>query len=144
MTMSIGMNTNIQHQGKVYHVQTEDGGQDHPIITTLLFKDGVVFASKRTDYKDLLKTPSCRETVTEMMKEQHKNIIRDLIAGRIAGVRAENESDADTSAPEQGASLSGRSQEEVLSQPSSEKEGKQKTLDDLILDYLEEKKKNSD
>ncbi|WDT80574.1 MAG: hypothetical protein MPW14_01900 [Candidatus Manganitrophus sp.] len=38
--MLSGINTDIQFKGEVYHVQTEDGGTNNPIITTLLFKGG--------------------------------------------------------------------------------------------------------
>lgn len=141
MTMSIGMNTNVEYKGKVYHVQTEDGGLDHPTITTLLFKEGAVFASKRTDYKKFLESPSCRETVTEMMKEQHKAIIHDLVAGKIT-------CDAGTqgSFPDQGDAQEalGTPPEMEPSQERNQKTtGKEKDLDDLIIEYLAEKNKEA-
>ena len=141
MTMSMGMNTNVEYRGKVYHVQTEDGGLDHPTITTLLFKDGAVFASKRTDYKEFLDSPSCRETVNEMMKEQHKTIIRDLITGKVI-----SETGTEGASPDQGdASEAPRSSPELESTQSRKQKmtGQEQDLDDLILEYLVGKNKGA-
>ena len=35
-----GYNTNVRHKGKLYHIQTEDSGINHPHIITHLFADG--------------------------------------------------------------------------------------------------------
>jgi len=141
MTMSIGMNTNIKFQGKVYHAQTEDGGKDNPIITTLLFKDGVVFASKRSDYSDLLGTPSYRETVVEMMKEQHKTILRELVAGKIKGVETAGQNMTEAIGPleQQDRPSEGKSQHGAASTDDSVEK-----LDALIAEYLVEKNKSID
>ena len=31
-----GFNTNVRYRGRIYHVQTEDGGAESPQIVTLL------------------------------------------------------------------------------------------------------------
>ncbi|MDC4226860.1 MAG: hypothetical protein MPW15_22105 [Candidatus Manganitrophus sp.] len=80
--MLSGINTDIQFKGEVYHVQTEDGGIDNPIVTTLLFKGGAIFSSKKTNYAEILQSPSYQQVVRELMKEQHKNMVRDLTAGK--------------------------------------------------------------
>lgn len=80
--MLSGLNTDIQYHGEVYHIQTEDGGSANPVITTLLFKGGAIFSSKRTSYADILPSDSYQETARTMMKEQHKNMIRELAAGK--------------------------------------------------------------
>ena len=142
MSMSMGMNTNIEYQGKVYHVQTEDGGLDRPVITTLLFKDGAVFASKRTDYKELIASPSYQETVTEMMKEQHKTIIKELVGGKIdVGVEYVGElSDLEITSEKLEVNIKAKPVQESKQQSTDQG----KSLDDLIVDYLAKKNSRTD
>ncbi len=138
MTMSMGMNTNVEYKGKVYHVQTEDGGLNHPTITTLLFKDGAVFASKRTDYKSLLDSPSCRETVAKMMKMQHKTILRELVAGKITSLVDANDALSDEGVESEKAL---NTRPEIKQEQKQKLNGNEEDLDKLILDYLAEKNK---
>jgi hypothetical protein len=136
--MLSGINTDIQFKGEVYHVQTEDGGKNNPIITTLLFKGGAIFSSKKTNYAEILQSPSYQEVVKELMKEQHKSMVRDLAAGKFetpSTTREETQGDhpeLQVKAP--------------LPPPSTtpQKGQQKKSLDDLILDYLSEREKNAD
>ena len=69
----LGYNTNIRHKGKLYHVQTEDSGIEHPHIITHLFADGGrIVASRKTDYSEHLGKENLEDIVRELMKEQHK------------------------------------------------------------------------
>ena len=52
--MITGFNTDIEHDGVVYHVQTEDKGLDSPIILSLVYAGGTILASKRSPYEDLI------------------------------------------------------------------------------------------
>ena len=52
--MITGFNTDIQHQGVTYHVQTEDKGLETPLILSLVYVGGAIIASKRTLYEDLI------------------------------------------------------------------------------------------
>ncbi len=76
-----GFNHNIKHKGKVYHVQTEDSGVSNPHIITHLFVGGNIMASKKRSYADKVKEPKLAELVREMMEEQHKEMLRNLING---------------------------------------------------------------
>jgi hypothetical protein len=76
-----GFNHNIKHKGKVYHVQTEDSGIANPHIITHLFVGGNILATKKTSYADLLKSENLQELVREMMEEQHKEMLRNLVKG---------------------------------------------------------------
>ncbi len=76
-----GFNHNIKHKGKVYHVQTEDSGVNNPHIITHLFVGGNILASKKTSYADILKAENLPEVVRELMEEQHKEMLRNLING---------------------------------------------------------------
>lgn len=76
-----GFNHNIKHKGKVYHVQTEDSGINNPHIITHLFVGGNILASKKTSYADILNAENLAEVVRELMEEQHKEMLRNLING---------------------------------------------------------------
>ena len=80
--MLIGYNTNVPYKGTIYHVQTEDSGLKSPVIITLLYLKGTILASKKTNYSHLVDSPDYKEKVRELMKEQHKAMLRELIAGR--------------------------------------------------------------
>ena len=76
-----GFNHNIKHKGKVYHVQTEDSGVHNPHIITHLFVGGNILASKKTSYADILGAENLQDVVRELMEEQHKEMLRNLING---------------------------------------------------------------
>ncbi len=83
MSMLSGFNHNIRFRGKVYHVQTEDGGQENPQIVTHLFHGGVIVDTMRHPYGDLLGLPDWQAALRERMKAQHLEEIRRLLAGEI-------------------------------------------------------------
>jgi hypothetical protein len=76
-----GFNHNIKHKGKMYHVQTEDSGVNNPHIITHLFVGGNILASKKTSYADIRNAENLAEVVRELMEEQHKEMLRNLING---------------------------------------------------------------
>ncbi len=76
-----GFNHNINHKGKVYHIQTEDSGVGNPHIITHLFVGGNILASKKTSYADIVNAENLTEVVRELMEEQHKEMLRNLING---------------------------------------------------------------
>lgn len=131
--MLSGINTDIQFKGEVYHVQTEDGGTNNPIITTLLFKGGAIFSSKKTNYAEIVQSPSYQEVVRELMKEQHKNMVRDLTAGKfeLPSPTRKNHPEPEGKAP-------------LPASTTPQKMNRKKSLDDLILDYLSEREKDAD
>ena len=79
--MVVGFNHNFRYQGEVYHIQTEDSGVSSPNIITLLYHGGTILASKKTSYADIAKVDNLEQVVEELMKEQHKNMLRSLKAG---------------------------------------------------------------
>ncbi len=79
----LGYNTNIRHEGKLYHIQTEDSGVGNPHIITHLFADGGrIVATRKSDYREHLGAENLEEIVRGMMKAQHKEMalaLRDRI-----------------------------------------------------------------
>jgi hypothetical protein len=78
-----GFNTDIEHDGVVYHVQTEDKGLDSPIILSLVYVGGTILASKRSPYEDLIATGFSDEVLSERLKRQHRLICAAINSGRI-------------------------------------------------------------
>jgi hypothetical protein len=76
-----GFNHNIKHKGKVYHIQTEDSGADAAHIITHLFVGGNILASRKTSYADIRNAENLKDVVRELMEEQHKEMLRNLING---------------------------------------------------------------
>lgn len=78
-----GFNTDIEHEGVVYHVQTEDKGLDTPIILSLVYVGGTILASKRSPYEDLIAQGFSDDLLAERLKRQHKLICAAIHSGRI-------------------------------------------------------------
>jgi hypothetical protein len=76
-----GFNHNVTHAGRVFHVQTEDSGVNNPNITTHLFVGGNILASKKTSYAELLKAENLQELVRQLMEDQHKQMLRNVVSG---------------------------------------------------------------
>ena len=81
--MITGFNTDIEHDGVVYHVQTEDKGLDSPIILSLVYAGGTILASKRSPYGDLIEQGFSDEVLAERLKRQHRLICAAIHSGRI-------------------------------------------------------------
>ncbi|MGW8311876.1 MAG: hypothetical protein ACWGOL_01445 [Desulfuromonadales bacterium] len=80
--MVVGFNHNFRYKGEVYHIQTEDSGIRSPNIVTLLYQGGTILASKKTSYADITRVDNLERVVEELMKEQHKEMLRGLKAGK--------------------------------------------------------------
>jgi hypothetical protein len=136
--MLTGYNTDFKFQGKIYHVQTEDGGVRSPFITSLLYHQGEILASRKTSYEDILKADCLSEVVRELMMEQHKRIIRDLMQGKLEIGKTPHEvtyQPAPTPQPEPA------KVEKAAPPPAAKEEVKEKSLDDIILDFLAQEQK---
>jgi hypothetical protein len=78
-----GFNTDIEYQGTVYHVQTEDKGVPARMIMSLVYDRGTILASKRASYEDLEPVEYDEKEVSERLARQHKLICAAVGAGRI-------------------------------------------------------------
>jgi len=82
-----GFNTDIEFDGVVYHVQTEDKGLDTPLILSLVYVGGAILASKRAPYQDLINEGFDPLVLTERLQRQHKLICAAVKAGRIEDLK---------------------------------------------------------
>ena len=98
--MITGFNTDIEHEGVIYHVQTEDKGLDTPIILSLVYVGGTILASKRSPYEDLIEQGFSDEVLAERLKRQHKLICAAINSGRIDDLKKMSRGGKETSAAE--------------------------------------------
>lgn len=122
--MQLGFNENVIHKGTVYHIQTEDGGKKNPVITTLLFKEGIILSSKRTSYADIVKSDKLEVVVKEIMREQHGTMLKNLKNGVFDKKEV-------AAAPSQA-----KPAEKIIEEKESGQLVSEKSLDDIILEYL--------
>ena len=80
--MITGFNTDIKHNEKVYHVQTEDKGVANPYIETLVYVGGEILASNKTSYAEQLKTGVDDKWIGGLMEQQHRTMIAAIKRGR--------------------------------------------------------------
>jgi hypothetical protein len=80
--MVMGFNTDIKHEGVVYHIQTEprkDAG-----IDTTVYTKGAIIHKYKTSYQDLLDAPDFSdEKLKHRLEEQHRLIISRIRGGEI-------------------------------------------------------------
>jgi hypothetical protein len=81
--MITGYNTDVEHDGVIYHVQTEDKGLDNPLLLSLVYSGGAILASKRASYQDLIAEGFDETVLAERLQRQHRLICAAINAGRI-------------------------------------------------------------
>ncbi|QWV92973.1 hypothetical protein KP004_17665 [Geomonas oryzisoli] len=154
--MVLGFNHNIRYKGELFHVQTEDSGVANPHIITLLYRGGVILASAKTSYADIIKVEQLETVVESIMKEQHKDMMRRLkngefdariFPGGVPAVAAEEPtpaaetpaaSPAPQAAPVQPAPVQPPKQDPPAQPPPTvpPASSAHRSLDEVILDYL--------
>ena len=78
----LGFNNNVRHNGRVFHIQTEDSGTKYCRVVTHLFADGGrILRTIRTDYSQQLGTAEFSEAIRRLMKDQHRSMFSALRAG---------------------------------------------------------------
>lgn len=136
-----GFNHNLRHKDHVFHVQTEDGGLKNPVVETMLFLKGNVLLKRQKSYAKFVKAPNREEIVLAIMKEQHKEVMKALVEGRIRSVTEllRENTQPDAHVPEES-----QPSKPVPSPPLQNlrtldtADQAEKTLDELILEFLSE------
>ena len=77
-----GFNSDVRYRGLVYHVQTEDKGQENPLIETLIYKGGEILASRRLPYAELIQGTQSEKAISRLMEEQHNAMILEVKRGK--------------------------------------------------------------
>jgi flagellar biosynthesis protein FlhG len=86
-TPIMGLNDNLEFMGRELHIQTEDLGYTGRCITTQVFCDGRVILSNKTEYPSTVRDQNDRSQVTELMHQQHFNVIRELESKKVRILR---------------------------------------------------------
>jgi hypothetical protein len=95
-----GYNTDVEHDGVIYHVQTEDKGLETPFILSLVYSGGAILASKRTRYEDLIAAGFSDEVLSERLKRQHLLICAAIHSGRVLDLKRMAVADSELAATE--------------------------------------------
>ncbi len=133
--MITGFNTDIRHNDKVYHIQTEDKGLSNPYIESLVYVGGEILASKKTSYAEQAKGGGIDEKwIGGLMEQQHRTMIAAIKRGRF-DAPAESTKSGMTAVPAPTVSAG------VATPPPAAPSGpipidEAKTLDQVIIDYL--------
>ena len=104
--MVVGFNHNFPYKGQIYHIQTEDGGLNSPNIVTLLYHGGTILASRKTSYADIARADNLEQVVEELMKEQHKGMLRSLKNGEFDAAIARYQGRTVSAAPPAASAVS--------------------------------------
>jgi len=131
--MITGFNTDIKHGDKVYHIQTEDKGLANPYIESLVYVGGEILASKKTSYAEQIKGGGADEKwIGGLMEQQHRTMIAAIKRGRFDGPAEATKS---TATPPVITSRT-LSQQMTVEGEAPAAVGEEKTLDQVIIDYL--------
>jgi hypothetical protein len=130
-----GFNTDIKHNEKVYHIQTEDKGLQNPYIESLVYVGGEILASKKTSYAEQLKSGVDEKWIGNLMEQQHRTMIAAVKRGRFDGPADTTKS----AVPKPGGTLA--QDVPAPSAPPAAAPGAtppldDRTLDQVIIDYL--------
>jgi hypothetical protein len=136
--MITGFNTDVRHRNVVFHVQTEDKGTANPVVESLVYVGGRVLASKRKEYRELLDAgPSDRE-IQSLMERQHRLMIAAIQGGRLDHklVEAELVDPSEEGAKRTGEFMFAATPENVPLLKEVARAESERTLDQVILEYL--------
>lgn len=117
--MLTGYNTDVPHEGRFFHVQTEDKGAANPFIESLVYVGGQVLFSKRTAYRDLIEQGADKGAIVTRMEDQHRSVIESIRQGELDGKVVELFGTVAAGAAD-----------------TNGDEGADRTLDEVILEYL--------
>lgn len=134
--MVVGFNHNVMYRGEVFHVQTEDSGIANPHIITLIYREGTIIASRKTSYADIIKVDNLERVVEELMKEQHKEMLRRLKNGEFDAKAFPPPRTAPAAQPAPKPAAAPQPASAAPPKPSVKSQEKPSSLDDVILDFL--------
>jgi len=79
-----GYNTDAVFDGTPYHVQSEDRGQDNPVLETLVYCGGRILHQERVSYADRLEAGASEDEIAAMLERQHRRFVRRARHGAFA------------------------------------------------------------
>ncbi|MFC2159041.1 hypothetical protein ACFLT9_14520 [Acidobacteriota bacterium] len=79
----LGINTDLIHDGKTFHIQTQDNGSSSHCIESLIYREGRVLTTRKSDYTPLLNSPDLENIVRQLLEEQHRGILAEISKGEL-------------------------------------------------------------
>ena len=136
--MITGFNTDIKHNDKVYHIQTEDKGLQNPYIESLVYVGGEILASKKTSYAEQAKNGVDEKWIGGLMEQQHRTMIAAIKRGRFDGPADSTKGVSRVPVPtlEAPRATPAPAPTSTSSGTTPVPTGEEKSLDQVILDYL--------
>jgi hypothetical protein len=128
-----GYNTDIDHAGTTYHVQTEDKGRSNPIVESLVYARGEILYSRRTSYRELVDEEVESNAIATLMERQHHDIVDAIRHGRLTELSDDPGPVGDDD--DTGISRDDVGPPEATGEPADAPVD-EPTLDEVILDYL--------
>ena len=81
--MITGFNTDVDYDGRIFHVQTEDKGRKNPVIESLVYSRGEIVAARNTSYEEFNDCEDYNEDeMVDRMERQHQVLIREILNGK--------------------------------------------------------------
>ena len=137
--MITGFNTDIKHNDKVYHIQTEDKGLQNPYIESLVYVGGEILASKKTSYAEQAKAGSLDEKwIGGLMEQQHRTMIAAIKRGRFDGPADATKTamPMTSGAMVPPTTFAQLEEDAVAGSVLAAETSEERTLDQVIIDYL--------
>jgi hypothetical protein len=141
-----GYNTDVKHRDRVFHVQTEDRGDQHPYVESFVYAGGEILGGKRTRYSEALRNGGDERAVRELMEQQHRTLIAAVRNGSFespdGSLRVPDEMalGGARQSPTSGTSEVRETTASPVSPPRRSSDAPRasgdRTLDQVILDYL--------
>jgi len=127
-----GYNTDVKHNNRVFHIQTEDKGDASFYIESLVYVGGEILATRKISYADVVKDGRDDKAVQELMEQQHRTMIAAIQRGRFDGPNGS------LRVPEgmSGSEAEGEGTVAVGDARAEQATVGDRTLDQVILDYL--------
>ena len=89
--MIFGFNTDIKHEGTVYHVQSE-ARQQETLLQTQVFLRGRCIGKRASNYRDRASEPGFAESQIEQLLREHHKLVSDAVKeGRLESILDKHE-----------------------------------------------------
>lgn len=77
-----GLNTEMEHNGDHYHIQTQDKGLGANYVESIIYKSGRVLSSRRAYYTSLLNSETLKGQIDQIIKEEHNTSLDEISRGK--------------------------------------------------------------
>lgn len=143
--MITGYNTDVKHRDRVFHIQTEDRGDRNPYVESFVYAGGEILGGKRTPYPEALRNGGDERAVQELMEQQHRTLIAAVREGTFesadGSLRVPDDMALGGARPTPASGTSEvrettASRHSPRRSPDSPRVSGDRTLDQVILDYL--------